>query len=67
MAPSIDVILQYEVVGLYGVLFVIVLVDIHEIAALKVRVEDQGAIVLAELGGILALDLREVVEPALGF
>lgn len=65
MSSSIDVILQNEVIGIYDVLFVTVLVDIHQIAALKVRVEDQRPIVLAQLGGILALDLREVVEPRL--
>lgn len=66
MSSSIDVILQNEVIGIYDVLFVTVLVDIHQIAALKVRVEYQRPIVLAELGGILAFNLREVVEPCLG-
>lgn len=66
VAPCVDVVLEDEVVSVYDVLLVIVLVDVHQVAALKVRVEDQRPIVFAQLSGVLALDLGEVVEPSLG-
>jgi hypothetical protein len=65
VASRVDVVLQDEVVGIDRVALVVVFVDVEQVAALEVGVEDERAVVFALLGGRLALDLGEVV--GLGF
>ncbi len=61
MSSGVDVVLEDEVVGLNCVPLVVVLVDVEEVAAFEVGVEDKRAIVFALLGGHLAFYLGEVV------
>lgn len=68
MSSCIDIIMQYQVIGLVCVAFIIVLVYVEEVAALEVRIKDETAIVVfCWWLGSLRLDLWEVVAFGFGF